>query len=123
MPRSPLAIFGKLIVTSLRDRAIDFFDMAAEGKWKAPALQSLQSDLSALTTAQRQIVRKCVIAAIDSGMHDFLFALQTNNDAKDRIEVLANGQNVAELSDGLHGEQFGKNGWITKFGKYPEEHG
>lgn len=27
---------------------------------------------------------------------------------------------VAELSDGLHGEQFSKNGWITRFGKYPE---
>ena len=61
-------------------------------------------------------MRRCVIEAIDHGMHDFLFALVDAHDFNKGIEVLVDGQNIVELSDGLHGEPF-VNGWIAKFGK------
>ncbi len=35
--------------------------------------------------------------------------------------MLFDGQDVAQISDGLHGEIFGDAGWITRFSKYPSQ--
>jgi len=112
--------FGKLIVTSLRDRAIDFFDLLAKSHWKTPGLQRLQSDLRTFTPAQLAIVRRCIMQSIDHGMHDFLFALVEAHECGQSVEIVVNGENVVPLSDGLHGEQFTDDGWIARFGKHPE---
>jgi len=112
--------FGKFMIYRLRDNAIEHFDGLANQYWKAPALLKLQADLATLTDQQREIVRRCVISAIDHGLHDFLFGLVEAHDFDEGIEVVVDGQNVAELSDGLHGEQFTEDGWIAKFGAYSE---
>ena len=57
--------------------------------------------------------------ALSVGLHDFLFALQEAHDLERGIEVLVDGKNVAELSDGLQGEPCGGEGWIAKFARYP----
>ena len=46
-------------------------------------------------------------------MHDLLFALQEESDAAGAIRLFVDGQEVAKLSDGLHGEIFGKRRWIV----------
>ena len=112
--------FGKLIVTRLRDNAIEHFDLLATQHYAAPGLKPLQADLASLTVEQRDIVRRCVISSIDNGLHDFLFGLVEANDADDGIAVIVDGQNIAELSDGLHGEQFTDEGWVAKFGTFDE---
>ena len=112
--------FGKIVVNKLRDAAIADYDGLASQRWKAPALQQLQADLAALSPDQRAVVRRCVILAIDAGMHDFLFSIVEHHDFDNSILVLVDGHDVAELSDGLHGEQFTEDGWIAKFGAYSE---
>ena len=112
--------FGELIITRLRDNAIEQYDGLAQSHWKAPALQQLQADLASLTDEQRAIVRRSVISAVDAGMHGFLFGLVEAHDGELGIEVFVDGENVVELSDGLHGEQFTDDGWIAKFGAYSE---
>ena len=72
--------FGELIITRLRDNAIEQYDGLAQNRWKAPALQQLQAELASLTDEQRSIVRRCVISAVDTGMHDFLFGLVEAHD-------------------------------------------
>ncbi len=112
--------FGALVVNKLRDAAIEHYDGLASQRWKAPALQQLQSDLASLSPDQRAVVRRCVISAIDSGMHDFLFGIVEQHDDDESIHLLVDGHDVAALSDGLHGEQFTDDGWIAKFGAYSE---
>ena len=112
--------FGRLLVEKLRDNAIGLYDGLANGHWKAPALQRLQDELAELTPEQRDLVRRCLIAAVDNGLHDFLFALGEAHDSQAGIAILVDGVNIAEQSDGLHGEPFGSDGWIAKFSKYPE---
>ncbi|QDT01339.1 hypothetical protein [Adhaeretor mobilis] len=111
--------FGKIVVTKLRDNAIDFFDLASQGHWRAPSLQNLQRELADQTPEQIDLIRRCVIQAIETGMHDFLFALVEANDFEN-VHVMVDGVNVADESDGLHGEQFTEEGWIAKFAKHPE---
>jgi hypothetical protein len=110
--------FGAFVVTKLRDRAIDHADALLSARWKAPGLQALQADLQRLTPEQRAVVRRCVVVAIDSGLHDFLFAIQEEHDANGEIAVLVDGRPVAADSDGLHGEPYSDWGWFARFSKH-----
>ena len=54
-------------------------------------------------------------------MHDLLFAFQESHDCESGIEITVNDEPVAAMSDGMHGEIFGEDGWIVRFSKYPAE--
>ena len=115
--------FGELVMTRMRDRAFDYIDEALKGEWKAPSLRKLQRALATLDTKQKDIVRRGVRAAVDKGIHDLLFALQETGD-EDEISVMIDGKKITDLSDGLHGEPFGAEGWQGRFSEYgpaPEE--
>ena len=121
MSHPALDKFGELIVNSLRDNAIEYYDRLAKGEWKAPNLEQLQSDLATLNDEQRDIVRRCVIGAVDTALHDVLFGISEAHDMESGIEVIVDGENIVELSDGLNGEQFTDDGWIARFGVYSED--
>ena len=108
--------FGVFVVNKLRDAAIDHTDGLLACHWKSPGLQALQADLQRFSPDQRAVVRRCVIEAIDSGLHDFLFALHEEHDAGGAIAVVVDGQPVAAQSDGLHGEPYV--GWYARFSKH-----
>jgi len=74
--------------------------------------------MARLTPAQRALVRRVVLQAVDSGLHDFLFALGEADDFEEGIAFVVGGQNVAELSDGLQGEPYGDAGWFKRFSKH-----
>lgn len=112
--------FGAFLMANLRDKAIDFFDGLALGRWKSPRMQPLQTALAALTPEQRAVARRCVLAAVDAGLHDFLFALGDAHDRGEGIAVLVDGHNVAEQSDGLHGELFTGEGWFARHSRHGE---
>jgi hypothetical protein len=113
-----LDIFGKLLVENLRDKGISHAEKLIDGRWKAPALQDIQSGLSSLSAVQKEVVRKAVISTIDSAIHDFLFAIQEQADFDNTIQIFVNGKNILEISDGIYGEPFSPDGWNAKFSKY-----
>ena len=115
--------FGAFVMANLRDKAIDFFDGLSCGRWKSARTQPLQAALAAMTFEQRAVVRRCVIAAVDAGLHDFLFALGEVHDRTKGIAVLVDGRNVAEQSDGLHGELFSDDGWFARHSRHGEPAG
>ena len=80
--------FGAFVVAKLRDAAIDHADSLLAAHGKAPGLQALQNDLGRLTHEQRTVVRRCVVQAIDAGLHDFLFAQQHQQDAAGEVAVV-----------------------------------
>jgi len=109
--------FGKFIMKNLRDRAIDNFDKLSMGYWKASSLQPLQSELHQFNEEQLSIIRRSIISVVDSGLHDFLFAIQEASDLKQGIKIMVDETDIAQISDGLHGDLFG---WFAKFSKYGE---
>src|SRR5947209_1890155 len=103
-----LQVFGRFLMEHLRDRGIFYYEYLAQGKWKS--YQKLQTMLASLNAEQQDVVKQCVVLAIDNGMHDFLFQLgvlfdQSQVDARaERIQILVNGIDIAQVSDGLQGE-------------------
>jgi hypothetical protein len=112
--------FGELLVTQLRDAALDCFDGLARAAWNSPSTQQLQADLAGLSASQRELVRRCVVACVDRGVHDFLVAVDEIHGAGGGIRIVVDGKDIAELSDGLHGEPYGEVGWLAKFSKHPK---
>jgi hypothetical protein len=118
---NPLEKFGAFFVRNLRDKMLYDLDKLLAGGWKAAEVQELQKDLSSFGDAEKQVVRTLVEHIITTGMHDLLFAIQEEADSNGAIRVLADGEEVAKLSDGLQGEIFGDDGWIVRFSEYPAE--
>ena len=112
--------FGEVVMTDLRDKTIDFFEILVERKWKTPSLQKLQCGISELNADQIDLVRKILITSLDTGIHDFLFKLQEQADFENEIEIKVQGIDIIQASDGLHGELFTKDGWFANYSKYGE---
>ncbi len=106
---------------NLRDRCLEHFENLAQGKWRAPYLETLQTELARLTEHERDVTRRCIVAGVDSAIHDFLFELQERADFANDIQVLVDGADVVRLSDGIQGEPFGDDGWQARFSKYGPE--
>jgi len=112
--------FGAFVIHRFRDNSIDHFDRLATQSHKAPALVDLQRRLAKLPKDVQAVVRDCVVSCIDKGLHDLLFGLVESQDTDGGIAVIVDGTNVADASDGLHGEQFSEDGWIARFGAFDE---
>ncbi len=118
-PSTEMEKFGRLIISQLWNQPIEHHDLLVQGHWKAPALEELQANLSALSEEQKETVRRCVLEALNVGLHGFLFALQQAHDLQQGIDLLVDGVSAAEISDGLQGEPYGEGGWIAKYGTQP----
>jgi hypothetical protein len=118
-----LETFGKFLMINLRDRAIRYCDQLIDCKLKAPSVAHLQTDLQTLTEEQLSIVRRCVVRVTDYAIHDFLFQLQECTGLEDAIQIYVNGINVAEVSDGLHGEPYTEDGWMARYSEFGEPPG
>src|SRR5262245_11631292 len=112
--------FGRFVMQSLRDRALQHIERLAQGLWRAPGLLPLQAELAGFDDRQRDVVMRCVRSAVDSAVHDFLFALQEQGESHGPIQILVRGRNVAQLSDGLHGEPYSAEGWQARFSEFGE---
>lgn len=72
---------------------------------------------------QLEVIEKTIIETLSAACHDFLFALQERNDLYNDIQLLVDGNNLAEESDGLQGELFSVDGWIQSFSAYADKAG
>lgn len=110
--------FGEFLMTKLRDEAIDFFDGLATGGVKSPRTAALRTALASMTPEQRDVTRRAVVAAVDHGLHAFLFALDEGGTPTAEVVVTVDGQNVVDQSDGVYGELFGDQGWFARHSRH-----
>ncbi|MFC0779273.1 hypothetical protein [Flavobacterium sp. HJSW_4] len=113
-----LELFGDFLVKNLRDKGIKNAETLLNNKSKSPSLLKLQSELNNFSEPQKALIKEVVIKSIDTAIHDFLFAIQELSDFENNIQILVNGQNIVELSDGIHGESFSDDGWNAKYSEY-----
>ena len=100
-------------MTSVRDRSIDRFEKIQSGSLKAPKAIELHDLLSQFSIEQQSIIKKLIIESVDNTIFNFLFMFEENEDKK----ILVSDININEISDGLSGELFSDDGWISRFSK------
>ena len=118
---NPIEKFGRLFVGSVRDTSLEYLQFMFDGKWKAPDLQPLQKKVCNLSPDMKAMVYELTEGLLTHAMHDLLFAFQESHDCDTGIEIMVDGQAIAGLSDGLHGEIFGEEGWIVRYSKFPSD--
>lgn len=119
--KEALDYLGEFLMKSHRDRALFTLETAFKGEWKVRSLQEFQDVLKSLSKDQQEKLFDGFEYIITGALHDLLFALQEENDFKNRIQLIVDGYDAVKISDGLHGEQFSNNGWIERFSKYKKK--
>ncbi|MDQ8205786.1 DUF6547 family protein [Pelagicoccus sp. SDUM812003] len=110
--------FGEFFVRNTRDQALHNLNTLLSGAAKAPDQQSLQRSLAEFSEEQKQTIRELVDDLTTGMMHDLLYAFQEASDSEEGIIVQVDGKDIAQESDGLHGELFTEDGWIKRFSEY-----
>ncbi|MDX5630943.1 MULTISPECIES: hypothetical protein [unclassified Brenneria] len=105
--------FGCSVMRMVRDRSIDRFDKIQSGTLKSQRAIELHNLLSTFDDEQKKIIKELLIESIDNTIFNFLFLFEED----DKKEILVSGKNITEISDGLSGELFTKDGWISRFSK------
>lgn len=115
---SALDKFGEFLIVNLRDKAIEQHDMLLRGELRGKLVRNLQEKVSRLSDEQKQLVREVVVDVLDTALHDLLFSIQDAHDRGLKIEIIIDGENIAQASGMLHGEHLGEGGWIDRFSRY-----
>ncbi len=118
--RESLDKFGRFVMEQLRDKALGKLDLLITPH-RSPSYAALQRELAGLSERKRAMVQECVRICIDSAIHDFLFKIQERADFENDIQIFVDGRNVVKLSDGIHGEPFGEDGWQARFSHYGQK--
>jgi hypothetical protein len=118
--RASVDAFGRFLMANLRDEALEYYDLLAGGRWRAPELAHLQGDLGALSARQRAILRRGVVATLDHAIHHFLLSLLEQDDDGEAIRVVVGGADVAALSADLDGELYTADGWLARYSRFGE---
>jgi hypothetical protein len=111
--------FGQFLISNLRDKTLRQHEMLLKGELRGKAVQALQTRVSLLSAGDKAVLQEIARDLVDTAMHDLLFAIQDSHDRALGVEVIVDGENVAELSGMLQGEPLGPGGWIRRFSKYP----
>ncbi len=111
---------GEFIVKNLFDKGLNNMFIMMEGGFNAPPLQDLQNDLMQFSQKQKDIIKDLVINVMTAATHDFLFRLQEESDALGEVSLRVDGEDIGKHSDGLHGEIFTEEGWLSRYSKYAD---
>lgn len=115
--------FGQILMTEVRDEAIEKYEMIVSGRMKSTPAIEFNKKLSALSDDQLSLIREVVVNSIDDVIHNFLWMIEQH---EDDVELTcsegASKANMNEVSDGLSGEIYTDDGWIALFSKYKENY-
>jgi hypothetical protein len=107
---------GEIVASELRDSALNRYLDIESGFCGSAIAKQLHEKLQNFDDEQKVVLRAILTDAIDTGIHDFLFAIQESEDVK----IVSGNKNVVELSDGLNGEIFTEDGWFEKYSQHKE---
>jgi hypothetical protein len=97
----------------VRDRAIAHIEAEYAGQMMKSASARRIGELAACLTEEAQ--RELAIAAADELLATLFYALEEDRS----VELRSGDRSLAEISDGLAGELYTEDGWISRFSSYP----
>ena len=121
MTHPALDKFGKILMTQVRDEALDDWKMMLQGKMKGETAEAVRKAISKVDDKGVQVFVSLLPEVVDTVRHHLLLTIEHNEDI--RLDLVRDGEIAEELralSDGLPGELYGKRGWIARFSKSKE---
>ena len=103
--------FGEIFIKEVRDRTIDLFDRKTQGLMKSKESQLLFERVTKLNDEQKSLISDIIPQIVDLSIHNMLCLFEEH----DEFQIIIDGENIADISDGLSGELYTSDGWIQKF--------
>ncbi len=103
--------FGKVFIKEVRDRTIRLFNKKVQGVMKDKESQLLFEQVNKLSEEQQLLINKIIPQFVDLSLHNMLCVFEEH----DEFQIVIDGENIADISDGLSGELYTSDGWIEKF--------
>jgi len=110
--------FGEIIISRVRDKAINEWEMILNGRMKGISATQIRNLLSGYSVEEIHILEEIIPQVVDTTLHHLLWTF----DQFDNLKLLLLDKDgttcdVKESSDGLPGELYGDLGWIKRFTK------
>ena len=105
--------YGELFINEVRDNTIDCFEKIFNGTMKGITAREIQEKTGKFKDSEKKEILWIITKAIDQCIYNMLFMTEEH----DEIEIIYQGENIAEISDGLSGELYSEDGWIGKYSK------
>lgn len=109
--------FGETFIQFARDNPISIMDKTLEGQMKSLRSAQLHQFLQSLNEEQREMVKSLVPEIVDLTLHYFMWLLEDEWSTDVHITIDSETFNLREISDGLCGELYTEDGWISRFSK------
>lgn len=103
--------FGEAFIKEVRDRTIRLFDKKVQGIMKDKDSQLLFEKVNKLSDEQKLLISEIIPQIVDLSIHNTLCLFEEH----DEFQIIIDGENIADISDGLSGELYTSDGWIQKF--------
>lgn len=108
--------FGKILITEVRDGTIDSMNKMIDGTMKGTIAKLIRKKISILDKEQIEILKWLIPEIVDFSLDSMLFMFEGHPD----LQLVFQGVDLKEVSDGLSGELYTEDGWIQKFSEYDE---
>ena len=103
--------FGCDVMRMVRDRSIERFEKIQLGQLRSKRAVELHGLFLLFDEAQKSAVKELVFESIDSAIFNFLFMFEENEGRR----LMVADVDVSAVSDGLSGELFTDDGWISRY--------
>ncbi|SDT15088.1 hypothetical protein SAMN05444162_3244 [Paenibacillaceae bacterium GAS479] len=117
-----LDLFGEIVITQVRDKAILHWEKVLSGMMKDEGSKKLFNELKNIIPEDHQDRFVDISSQIvDTTLHYLLLAIEEEREINVSIKN-EDGEliEVKELSDGLPGELYSEEGWIIKYSEKRE---
>lgn len=108
--------FGKILIKEVRDNVVNAMNERIDGERKGITAQLIQKKIAILNNEQIEILKWLIPEIVDFSLDSMLFMFEGHPD----LQLVFQGVDLKEVSDGLSGELYTEDGWIQKFSKYDE---
>ena len=108
--------FGKILIKEVRDNVINSMNESIDGKRKGIAAQLIKKKIAILNEEQIEVLKELILEIVDCSLDSILFMIEGDPE----LQLIFQGVDLKEVSDGLSGELYTEDGWIQKFSEYKE---
>ena len=103
--------FGRVFIEEARDRSIRLFDKRIHGSMRDEESQKLFGKVNSLSDDAQDVIKEIIPDIVDLCLHNMLNLFEENED----LQIIVDGENLNDMSDGLAGELYTSDGWIHRF--------
>lgn len=103
--------FGSILMSDVRDRTIRLFDKKLQGAMKDEESKKLYERTLNLSDEQKKLLEDMIPKVVDLSIHNMLCMFEDHTE----FEIVKDGENIVEMSDGLIGELYTSDGWISQY--------